>query len=82
MVRTKRKKEREKGIRKKPEPQRGRSKKGKVPAPWEVLPQAGRTARTEGALQSLEGECSNQSEKGEVKSKLHRGGPCIPDFPA
>ena len=45
--------------------------KGKVSTHWEVPSLAGRTARMEGELRSLRGECSNQFAEGKEERHQH-----------
>lgn len=54
---------------------------GKVPAPWEARLPAGRLAKTEGELQSLRGECSNQFAAARAEGELHRWSVLLPSTP-
>ena len=55
-----------------PAPRGGSCEGGKVPTFWEVPSRAGRSAWTEGELQSLKGECGYQCAEGRMESDLHR----------
>ena len=55
-----------------PVPQGGSCERGKVSAPWEVPSLVGRSAGTEGELQSHGGEHSNLFAEGKAERDLHR----------
>ena len=55
-----------------PAPLGGSCERGKISTHRKVPSQAGRSAGTEGELQSLRGEYSNQFVEGKVERDLHR----------
>ena len=77
----KEKKKREKEIRTETVPLGGSSKKRKFSAPWEVPTLEGRSARTEGELQGLRGECRNWFTEGKVERDLYRWSVLLPNNP-
>ena len=76
-----RRKEKKKWIGMRPVPLGGSCERGNVPTPWEAPSWEGRSAGTEGELQSLRGKCSSQFVAAGAEGEIHRWSvllSCIP----